>query len=308
LLAPLWFLPLLAPEITLVALPSLLANLLSSRQIMHSLPGGYYASFVTPFLMLAALHGFARLQARLGVYGTAVVSVNLGLWALACITQGALWHFAKPLVMPAPPTLATRQNAQRSAEAKRFLAMIPPRATVSAQIAFVSQLSHRSAVYTFPNPFYQRAWGNTVQARREMEAGFLADKVPRDLAQAVRRAPAEYVLLCPRQAMFPLQRPAYVATAKALVNSESYAIAAIGKSCLLLRRRSANQAQNQTQNQAATRAVWQQLQAHSGLPVTSTAQVAPAFAKWLEKQLPRPKPPFIGPPFLKDVVRSRRQS
>lgn len=280
LLQPLCFLPLLAPEILVVVVPALLANLLSSRYIMHSLLGGYYASFITPFLILATIEGFHRLQQRIstpgkfGAAGKPVVAVNLGLWMVASVTQGALWNFWLP---PAPSAMTRRWEAVRNAEAKRLLNMIPPHASVSAQIALVSQLSHRQKLYTFPNPFFQRAWGNTVQSRREMEAGFLAGKVPTNLAQAVHRAPVEYVILCPGQLVFPLNRSSFTATTKALIKDQAYGIVGIGKSCILLRRG------------ADFRRGWKLLQQQTGVSILSAPDVAPALALWFKNQLPRSK-------------------
>jgi uncharacterized membrane protein len=59
LLYPLAFLPLLAPEVLLLALPALLINLLSTRPVMHTVQHQYTAT-LTPLLLLAALVGAAR--------------------------------------------------------------------------------------------------------------------------------------------------------------------------------------------------------------------------------------------------------
>jgi uncharacterized membrane protein len=274
LLQPLCFLPLLAPEILAIAVPAMLANILSSRFIMHSLPGGYYSSLITPFLFLAAITGFDRLQQRIGPAGKAVVGVNLGLWTIASVSLGALWVF----LVPTPPAKAARQwDALRDTEARRLLTMIPRNASVSAQIGLVSRLSHRQKVYTFPNPFFRRAWGNTIESRREMEEGFMADKVPPELAQNVRHAPVEYVMICPSVLVFPLNRAAFIKTTTALVKSEAYGIIGMGKSCLLLRRG------------ADYRRGWKLLQRQTGLSVSSSKSAGAALALWFKNQPPHPK-------------------
>ncbi len=63
LLYPLAFLPFLAPEVLLLALPALLLNLLSARPVMHTLQHQYTAT-LTPLLLLAALEGAARAGRR----------------------------------------------------------------------------------------------------------------------------------------------------------------------------------------------------------------------------------------------------
>ena len=65
LLAPLAFLPLLAPRVLAAALPGLAMNLLSlDPKLIHY--QGQYQAFVLPFLMLAAVEGYARLREIVG--------------------------------------------------------------------------------------------------------------------------------------------------------------------------------------------------------------------------------------------------
>src|SRR5207244_8622728 len=61
MLAPLGFLPLLAPRALAAALPGLAMNLLSLDPVLFNYRS-QYQSFVLPFLVLASVDGYARLR------------------------------------------------------------------------------------------------------------------------------------------------------------------------------------------------------------------------------------------------------
>src|SRR5262249_43262254 len=61
MLLPLGFLPLLAPRVLAAALPGLAQNLLSVDPILTNFRTQYQA-FVLPFLVLAAIEGYARIR------------------------------------------------------------------------------------------------------------------------------------------------------------------------------------------------------------------------------------------------------
>ncbi|MGH7305867.1 MAG: DUF2079 domain-containing protein [Candidatus Rokuibacteriota bacterium] len=61
MLLPLGFLPLLAPRVLMAAVPTLALNLLSVDPVLANFRSQYQA-FVLPFLMLAAVEGFARIR------------------------------------------------------------------------------------------------------------------------------------------------------------------------------------------------------------------------------------------------------
>lgn len=231
MLQPLLFLPLIAPEIMLIAAPALLANLLSSREVMHTLLGGYYSASITPFFVVAAIAGYDRLRERTGKFGATALGVNLCIWSLWGTAIGGLWVHYRP--HPPQPN-AQAQEDQRSDEARRILAIIPPNASVTAQSTLLSHLSHRRTLYTFPNPFHRRAWGNTVQARREMETGADCIVDPAQLNQAITKAPVEYIILCPPTGRFPLSNAVFETCLPILLKNRSYAIIAIGESTILL--------------------------------------------------------------------------
>jgi uncharacterized membrane protein len=137
MLAPLGFLPLLgAPELV-GALPALAQNLLSSDPILYDHRTQYQA-FVLPFLVLAAVTGYARLTARWPDRGPAILGVAFGV-SLA-------------LASPAANDLAVARwwpGAEQRA-AHSILARVPPMASVAAQERYVPHLSLRPLVTVFP--------------------------------------------------------------------------------------------------------------------------------------------------------------
>jgi uncharacterized membrane protein len=64
LLAPVFYLSLLAPEVLLLALPPLAVNLLSTEGAMHQLEGFHYGATLVPAVVVAAAYAVARLARR----------------------------------------------------------------------------------------------------------------------------------------------------------------------------------------------------------------------------------------------------
>jgi len=64
LLLPVGFLSLLAPQVLMISLPPVLTNLLSTKDLMHSLEGFHYSVNVVPFVVVSAAYGVAWLVQR----------------------------------------------------------------------------------------------------------------------------------------------------------------------------------------------------------------------------------------------------
>jgi len=137
LLAPLGFLPLLAPAELMGAVPALAQNLLASDPILFN-HRTQYQSFVLPFLMAAAIRAYGRLSARHAraarrVLGFALVaSVALSARTVNDLAVERWW-----------PTEARRG-------AYSVLGRVPAAASVSAQDPYVPHLSLRPLVFVFP--------------------------------------------------------------------------------------------------------------------------------------------------------------
>jgi uncharacterized membrane protein len=138
MLAPLGFLPLLGAWDLVGALPALAENLLASDPVLYNHRTQYQA-FVLPFVMLAAVGGYARLARRQQDRGPAVVMVVAFVLSLA-------------LASPAANDLAVARwgpDADQRA-AYSMLAGIPAAASIAAQDRYVAHVSMRPLVTVFP--------------------------------------------------------------------------------------------------------------------------------------------------------------
>jgi len=157
--------PLAAPRAAAAALPGLAVNLLSTDPFLfhHRTP---YQAFVLPFLLLAAVEGFATLRdatwrprwlsARAVVVGAGIVSV-----VLAARTVNEL-GVSKWSLGP----------EQRAAHA--LMARVPRLVPVSVNERLVPHLATREACYIFPAGLERAQWVLDLDAiiAREQVAGF----------------------------------------------------------------------------------------------------------------------------------------
>lgn len=144
MLAPLGFLPLLAPLTAAAALPGLTMNLLSldPKLIIYQ---GQYQSFVLPFLVLAAVDGYARLRERVGArrfFGRHGAASALG--AAFVLSTVLTARIANDLGV----TFWRLGPQQRAAYA--LMARIPPDAAVAAYERLVPHLATRRGIWVSP--------------------------------------------------------------------------------------------------------------------------------------------------------------
>jgi uncharacterized membrane protein len=149
LLSPVAFLSLLAPQVLLLGLPTLVMNLLSTYTPMHTLGPFHYAAPLVPFFIISSVYGTALLSRvlapRIGVAQGRMVKVLSCLVLIASLVM----HYdqgSSPLAADFKMTVVTVH--QRLAE--RFFDEIPANAAVSAQSRLVPHLSQRERIYMFP--------------------------------------------------------------------------------------------------------------------------------------------------------------
>lgn len=151
LLAAVGFLPLLAPELLVLGLPVLIANLLSNFPGQYSGEQHYSAPLVVAFIV-AAIFGLRRLISRVSLREengqsfkiTTLISVLLWLlgWVLGYhANYGWTPLSARREVYPMRPAAVRLPD---------FLAQIPADAVVSASAAIHPHLAHRQVIYVFP--------------------------------------------------------------------------------------------------------------------------------------------------------------
>ncbi|MEO7000191.1 MAG: DUF2079 domain-containing protein, partial [Ktedonobacterales bacterium] len=167
LLAPVGFLALLAPWVAVIALPSVLLNVLSADPLMYS--GLYqYNTDIGPVLIAAAIDALvwlvpaatgwlARLRLTIAERGaphaivwllrTQVVVTALVLLALVIGGQGTVVRAYRSLTL----RNAWPQTTAHTQLGEQFLAQIPPDASVSAQATLAPHLSQRLDIHQFPS-------------------------------------------------------------------------------------------------------------------------------------------------------------
>lgn len=148
LLAPLGFLPLLAPLAALTAVPELALDLLSSTRTQTSIHFHYTAGAI-PGLMLATVIGLARLRR----WRPATIPwVARGLVAVVVVSGAVLGPLPTWRFVPGGAELGAREHLPgRHAEAaRRVLAQVPSNQPVSATNTLGAHLSARARVFSFP--------------------------------------------------------------------------------------------------------------------------------------------------------------
>jgi uncharacterized membrane protein len=149
LLWPTGFLALLAPEVLLLALPSLAINLLADFSPMHEVYTLIYAAPVLPFVVAASVMGAARLAGWMAArhLGLApwVAPVTAG-GVLVCAVIAQAQHGYLPGAGNYLPLTVTEHHRRAAA----IIAQIPPDAVVTAQDRLVPHVSSRATIYIFP--------------------------------------------------------------------------------------------------------------------------------------------------------------
>jgi len=151
LFAAFGFLPLLAPELLILGLPVLAANLLSNFPGQYSGEQHYSAPLVVAFV-LAAIYGARRLIDKIplreedGQPGKKTVLIAVMLWLLTWSLAYHTLHGWTPFSLrtetyPTTPAVARLPD---------FIRQIPADAVVSASAAIHPHLAHRHIIYTFP--------------------------------------------------------------------------------------------------------------------------------------------------------------
>ncbi len=149
-LAPLAFLPLLAPRALLVALPAIAINLASEFPTTTRIDSHYLTSAV-PALAVAAMYGVAKLTrwpSLAGAHAPAralLALVTLAVSVLANVLAGGMPWSRDFVAEDFRPDTRTRAIAA-------ILARIPEGASVQAPDVFLPRLAERSIVHRAPPP------------------------------------------------------------------------------------------------------------------------------------------------------------
>ena len=155
MLAPLLFLPLLAPLILIATVPELLLNMLSNDATQYSI-FYQYTAVITPFLIVAMIGGIARARRLSDSWGGGLArrnSVMIGALAAAALVSGFLngpipigkWIPGGSIRAAGQYTVSAHDQALAHA-----VSLIPPGVPVSATNPAGGRLSDRLHVYAWP--------------------------------------------------------------------------------------------------------------------------------------------------------------
>ena len=167
LLLPVGFTALLAPEVLLLALPSLAINLLADFSPMHQVTTLIYAAPIVAFVMLASVMGVARVINRTRIAPADTDGNALGMgsqaenssksvspmlnWLFAALVLGGalvsqrLWGY-----LPGSGNHLALTVTDHHRRAQAIIDQIPPDAKVSVQDRLNPHVSGRETVYIFP--------------------------------------------------------------------------------------------------------------------------------------------------------------
>ena len=156
LMLPVAFTSLLAPEIFLLALPSLAINLLADYPPMHQISGLFYAAPIVPFVMVSGIVGVARLNRWLERRPSHSVDdakrrrlagqVAVGTAILVCsLIAQALYGY-----LPGSGNYRLFPITEHHRRAADLIAQIPPDAKLSVQDRLNPHVAQRETLYIFP--------------------------------------------------------------------------------------------------------------------------------------------------------------
>lgn len=224
LFAPLLFLPLLAPDRLIPAVPVLLGNLLSWRHAQHRVEN-HYGAALTAFLIWAAVVGWKRLQNR-GVSD----KVMGGLVLLAAVASTSLG----PLGAKHLSRLPERASISPSLE------QIKDDEVVVAGNEIGGHLTHRENLFLFPNPFVVGAWGNSPESLVQQGTAEYRPITRGQLRRGMEAVPVDAVIFSAPdfRSEFPLRGGDHEMARKAVWRSALFEKIEVEGDALVWRRRS----------------------------------------------------------------------
>ena len=150
LLLPLGYLPLLGLPVSLLDLPHLAINLLSSRATLYTVGATQYSATIAPFLTLGAVVGVARIR-DLAVRRAPRMTGWVPVGAAVLLLMGGVAAQRVRGFSPLNERFFVPAVGEHTRLGGEIVASIPRDARVSAQPHLVPHLTHRRWVYSFPD-------------------------------------------------------------------------------------------------------------------------------------------------------------
>lgn len=162
LLAPLLFLPLLAPRVLLAAVPLEALYLVSSQESAHGI-GDHHVAAATAVVFVAAAAGLGRA----GRKGVVIVTVDRGLMVVL-LAASAFSFLQSAASSPYHEPWEWGRDTPVERARRDAAAAVPDDVAVSASLRVLPPLAERRQVFTFPAPYVEDAAGDPEsQAERQ---------------------------------------------------------------------------------------------------------------------------------------------
>lgn len=145
LFAPFIFIPLLVPQILLMATPAFLVNMLSSNHSMHYPFFYYYSSIVVAFVFLAGIFALKKLETF-----RAVLVTGKDIPAFILVTSLLFAFFLGPTPFSLNSTWAEFRVDGHARAVSRIVSMVPNESSISVQNNLGAHFAMRDDVFTFP--------------------------------------------------------------------------------------------------------------------------------------------------------------
>lgn len=155
------FLPLLAPEVLLIALPFFFLRFLSTFELHHTVYFQYSLPEI-PIIICAAVIGARRLmqfrKTQVSTFIRHLSPVLLSAALLLClVATSSLFGAFRPRGQY-KRVFERFTFTERSRALREVCRQIPPDAGVSVSFSLTPHLAHRRFVYMFPNPYRRHFW------------------------------------------------------------------------------------------------------------------------------------------------------
>jgi uncharacterized membrane protein len=161
------FLPLLAPEVLLMALPFFLLRFLSAFELHHTIYF-QYSLLEIPIVFCAAIVGagrwldfqrqVTRSKGHMPAFVRRLCSIPLSASLLLClVTTSALFGAFRPRGQYRW-VFDRFAFTERSRALREVCQQIPPDTAVSVSFSLAPHLAHRPVIYMFPNPYRRHFW------------------------------------------------------------------------------------------------------------------------------------------------------
>jgi len=189
MLSPMALIPLVAPDVALIAGGVMASNVISTFVYQHLIKY-HYSLIVVPVLAFATVVAVGRLPQRWRWGAVSLVGI-------AALVTAYLWG---PLPFSREPLAYWSPNYAPAAEARQLAKQLPQDAVVSAYHSFVPFVDHRERIYMFPTPFKAAYWGTydregkTLSFVHDIEYVFLPAELSPDLEAVWARWKDRYVL------------------------------------------------------------------------------------------------------------------